>query len=326
MANLDRLLQRFINNEVRLSQDDISASARSREWLLNGICRTIGARRNQPILYSDQNFLFFGSYFKGTKVQTLDEYDILVILDSCGGELTRGNNIIGVGIGNASPNYRYITLLKEDGSGVSPSKSLNWLKGVVNEFVQPFGMQAPIRNGQAVTLHTASTNTTFDLVPAGIFRSPTTGEIFYNIPRGNRNDDWILTNPTRDKELINAHSQNRANYKNITRLIKFLKSNYNFLVSSFSIECNSISYSNTNTWYHMLARDFLGVLGHLQDNFQAGRVVDTFDNITNTIEGVESLAWYAERISTIINNINILSIIPDENLAYTRLFNIMYNR
>lgn len=325
MADLERLLQRFIDNEVRLSQDDISASARSRDWLLNGIRSKIEARQNKPVLYSDQNFLFFGSYFKGTKVQTLDEYDILVILDSCSGELRRGNNKIGDGIGYAYPNYRYTTLLREDGTGVSPSKSLNWLKGIVEEFIQPYGMQAPIRNGQAITVYTASTNTTFDLVPAGIFRSPTTGEIFYNIPRGDRNNGWIFTNPIRDIELINAHSQRRTNYKNVIRLIKFLKSKYNFLVSSFAIECNSVSYSSTYTWYNTLARDFLSVLGYLQASLQAGRITDTFDNASNTIEGVESLAWYAERVGNIIISINNLQYELNEAVAYQKLYKVMYN-
>ncbi len=326
MADLNRLLQRFINSELRLSQDDISASARSREWLLNGIRSKIAEKRCQPTLYPDQNFLFFGSYFKGTKVQTLDEYDILVILDSCSGLFTKGNYRFGYGLGSACPNYRYATLLKEDGSGVSPSKSLNWLKGIVEEFIQPYGMEAPIRNGQAVTVHTASTNTTFDLVPAGIFRNPSTNEIFYNIPGGDRNNSWIFTNPVRDRELLNEHSERRTNYKNIIRLIKFLRSKYNFLVPSFAIECNSISYSTNYSWYNLLGRDFLGVLEHLKANFQSARIVDTFDDASNTIEGVASLAWYVDRIDSIITRINRVRLIQDENQAYLVLYNIMYNR
>lgn len=326
MADLDRLLKVFINKEVRLDKNDISASARSREWLLNGIKNKINEKRNQPVLFADKPFLYFGSYFKGTKVGCLDEYDIMVIIDCNGGQYTHEGNKIGEGLGRVSPNPKYAGIYhKQDNSGVSPNKILNWLKSIVEEVVSPYGMEAPIRNGQAVTVHSASTNTTFDLVPAGIFHNVEIDEVFFNIPKGDKNNGWILTDPASDMELLDMHAKNRDNYKNVIRLIKLLKGSYNFLVPSFTIECNSISYSATNKWYNILSLDFLGVLRYLQANFQAGQILDTFDLENNTIEGVESLEWYAERIDDIIASINNLDYEMNETLAYEKLYRIMYN-
>jgi hypothetical protein len=52
------------------------------------------------VLASDP-FIYFGSYFKGTKVADVDEFDVLVVIDSQGGQYSQGGKVIGHGLGSA---------------------------------------------------------------------------------------------------------------------------------------------------------------------------------------------------------------------------------
>lgn len=100
MTNLNYLIQKYIDNEISLSMKDISASAKSREWFLNRIKNKINEKINNgeivPQLYSETPFVNFGSYFKGTKVKDVDEFDVLVVLDSNSGQLTQSGVVIVV--------------------------------------------------------------------------------------------------------------------------------------------------------------------------------------------------------------------------------------
>ena len=71
MGDTSAAVRHYIENVIRLSQADISASARSREWFLNRVISTIARREDdgtsEPVLYKPK-IVYFGSYFKGTKV------------------------------------------------------------------------------------------------------------------------------------------------------------------------------------------------------------------------------------------------------------------
>lgn len=94
----------------------------------------INGRTGEPELYPGRNTLYFGSYFKGTKVAAVDEFDVLVILDSNNGVFRQNGISVGKGLGRADPNYLFDEIYKlSDGSGVSLTKLLNWLENVSNE-------------------------------------------------------------------------------------------------------------------------------------------------------------------------------------------------
>ena len=158
MADMDKLIGRFIGEHIALSQRDISASAKSREWFLQRIKKRIDERSGEPVLYEREPFVHFGSYFKRTKVANVDEFDVLVVIDSNTGVFTQGDTEIGKGLGEADPNHKYDEKYKKaDGSGISPAKMLNWLKGIVTEVVESFGgskvWRQPKRVPGAQTLH-----------------------------------------------------------------------------------------------------------------------------------------------------------------------------
>lgn len=328
MADLNRIINRFIADEISLSISDITRSAASRQWLTEGIANKISLRVNQPRLYSEKPFVNFGSYFKGTKAGFIDEYDILVVLDTNNGIYHNNGIITGHGLGRVDPNPIFSGNYDIEGNSVvSPTKLLNWLKGVIEEFIKPFGMESPVKDGQAITVYSKNSNTYFDFVPACILKNVASEETFFVIPRGNNKIGWIMTNPQNDIKLMNDLSQDRTNFKNVIRLVKFIKDKYNFKVPSFSVECNSVSYVQLNYWHNNIAQDFLNVLGHLQRNFKTGKILDTFDYEANVIEGVESLDWYSDRVANIIERIsNLQNMFISENDAYQKFSSIMYNR
>lgn len=328
MADLNRILQKFINEQISLSLSDISASSTSKDWLVGGITNIITRRFNQPKLFADKPFVNFGSYSKGTKAGFIDEIDILVVIDTYSGYYHEKGIQIAEGIGNAYPNPLFNGNYNIEGTGnISTTKLLNWLKGCINEFVAPFKIETPEKNGQAISLFIGNSRTSFDFVPACILKNEISGDIFYVIPKGDRNNGWIKTNPIMDMQLLNAVAKDKTNFKNVIRIIKFIKNMYNMKIPSFSIECNSICYSALYNWSNSLSIDFLGVLGFLQRNLNGKVILDTYDVKTNTIDGVDSLDYYAGRIGKIFEEIKSLqNVYLGDTDAYQKLLNIMYNK
>jgi len=323
---MDKLIRKFIKEKIALSQIDISESAKSREWLLNKIKNKINEREGEPTLYKPQLFVYFGSYFKGTKVKNVDEYDVLVVIDSYTGYFEQKGVRIGDGLGSANPNHKYDQKYKKsDGSGVSPSKLLNWLKSIVTEVVESYGGTAPIRNGQAITARIESKDINIDLVPAGIFQHTEKQDtIFYDIPKGDKNNGWILTNPLQDITLINELAKDRDNFRNIIRLVKFSRDNYNFKISSFAIECCIVKYAE-EVWFDSTFMNLLLLLLYFSDCLNSKAIFDTFDENNNLLENVESTEWYAERIEKIIELLLESGDEEDNKKAYQNLVNVLSN-
>jgi hypothetical protein len=82
MSYVSTAIEAFIEDEIRQNRSDITAAVRSREWILSRIENEIGRRTDQPQLYVPEPFVYFGSYFKRTQVADVDEFDVLVVVDS----------------------------------------------------------------------------------------------------------------------------------------------------------------------------------------------------------------------------------------------------
>lgn len=298
-------INHYLDNHIKLSQKNISEAAKSREWFLTRIENVINARTGEPKLYpvEGQEFVYFGSYFKGTKVLDVDEYDVLVVIDSNNGLFSRSGEKIGTGQGEAFPNPKYYKkYYKDDGSGVSPSKMLNWLKGVVDEVVESFEGEDPIRDGQAITATIKSKDLKIDLVPAGIFKT-SSGEIFYNIPDGSSKNSWITTSPRLDIDKINDLSKDRSNFKNIIRILKKIRDTHRFQISSFPIEMALVDYVRENTWKNELFVDTILSIRHLATLFDNGAIDDIFNQNQNLLSETEHLDTYSRRLNTIADQL-----------------------
>ena len=325
MGDVQKAISRYITDYIQLNKDDIISSAKSREWFLTRIENVIASRSNEPVLYKPK-FVYFGSYFKGTKVQVVDEYDVLVVIDSNTGYYYSGDVTIGSGMGVASPNHKYDDKYKKsDNTGVSPAKMLNWLRGVVKEVTDAFGGEAPERNGQAVTAIIKSQNLKIDLVPAGIFTRNSDGTTFYNIPDGSKDNSWIITSPEIDIKAINDVAKAKDNFRNIVRLAKRIKDRYNFLVPSFAIEAAIVEYGNNNKWYNLLYYDTLFVLQYLSKKFKEGKIDDPYDSNKNLISNVVSLPWYADRIDGIITVLSNCNDIQEQDIINKRVVEAFEN-
>jgi len=317
MGDISAAVRQYIENVIRLSQTDISASARSREWFIDRILTTINRHtedgKEEPVLYTPKK-IYFGSYFKGTKVQVVDEYDILLVIDTHGGVYKRDDIVIGRGQGIADPNPLFSGKYdKTDGSGVSPSKLLNWLKDVVEEVVDSFGGISPIRNGQAVTARIESRDIAIDLVPGVILTRVSDGKTFYAIPRGDVAGGWIATAPNDDKRRLARVAEGRQDFKNVVRILKRIRDTYNFKVTSFAIETDVVNYAETTSWTTNIGFEVRYALSHLACTFRSGIMADPFDPQSNLLQEVGSLGYYAERIDSIVTILDNCQEIDDQS-------------
>ena len=305
MGDVSQALNWYIGEVIKLPQRDISSAVRSREWFIDLVKQEINGRTGEPALYSERNTLYFGSYFKGTKVAAVDEFDVLVILDSNNGVFSQNGISVGKGLGRADPNHMFDEKYKKsDGSGVSPTELLNWLKDVVESATGKYGVEAPVRNGQAVTTTIKSKNLKLDLVPAAVLQHNSSNEACYAIPRGGQGNGWIATAPHRDMERLKEVAQGKENFRNVIRLCKRIRDTYKFNVSSFAIESAVGGYGERNYWYGDLYPDFKAVLMSLSESVRGGVIPDPFDSQKNLIADVASLDWYADRLEKIIEGMD----------------------
>lgn len=290
MGSLNTEINKFINNNLILSQKDISSAVKSREWLINRIVKKISEKSDGPQLYSENGlkYIQFGSYFKGTKVSNVDEFDIMFIVDSKNGVFSVNGDKIGEGIGSVSPNPKYDKKYKkEDGSGVSSRKILNWLYDIIIEVIEPYGGQA-YKDKQAVTVYISSKSLHIDFVPGGIFQKVGTtspDDVFYIIPKGDINSGWIETNPRVDKKIIKDKSDKYKQFKNTIRLFKYLfKESYNVKISSYAVESALVSYTDKSLFFDDYDYDFIGVLLHIISLVEEGKIPDMRDNNINLLD------------------------------------------
>lgn len=331
-VELDKIFTKFINDIISLNRSDIENAVKSREWFLNGIKNKIESeeRNNEPFLYKEKPFVKFGSYFKGTKVSTVDEFDILVVIDSNSGVFRKEGGVIGNGLGNVSPNPKYYQkYYKDDLSGVSPVKMLNWLKSVIDDVISPYGGETPIRNGQAITAIIKSKNLKIDFVPAGVFKK-NDDKLFYNIPDGTKNGGWTLTNPETDIALINYIASQNNDFKNIIRVIKYIRDNYSLNISSFAIECVAVDYTigSDRKWSSSSYINLIKVLLHLSEKFKYKNIYDINDVSVNLLDDLDAdiSKWYSGRIVNIVNELLKISDYTDFDKSYTKFNNILSNK
>ena len=179
---------------------------------------------------------------------------------------------------------------------------LNWLKGIVDEVVESYGGEAPVRDGQAITATIKSKDLKIDLVPAGIFKTAS-GEIFYNIPDGSAENSWITTSPRLDIDKINNLSKDRSNFKNVIRILKKVRDTHRFQINSFPIEMALVDYVNKNTWHNELFTDTVLSIRHLASLFNNGSINDIFNQGQNLLSGVEHLDTYTRRLNTMADQL-----------------------
>ncbi|MEG1482842.1 hypothetical protein [Clostridium sp.] len=286
---------KFIDNNITLDQGDISKKAESRRDIIDAVIKKIKEKGDCPQVYKENNteYIHFGSYFKGTKVGNVDEFDVMLIIDSNEGIFSVGGTKKGEGQGGLSPNPKYNgNYNKEDESGISPRKIMNWLKNTIEEALDKTKYKVDIiKDGQAVTVKNEKEYYAVDFVPGGIFKDINTQEIFYIIPKGDANLGWIVTNPNIDKEIIKDKASTNSQFKNTIRLFKYLfKESYNVTISSYAVESAVVDYEEINYFWNDYSYDFEGVLNHIINLVENDNIPDMRDNEINLLGTINKQA------------------------------------
>ena len=319
MGDIDAAIRRYISTDIALSARDISKSAASREWFLTRVANEIEARATSPQLYATEPFVRFGSYFKGTKVRDVDEFDVLVVVDSNTGRFSVGGKAIGWGNGSARPNHKYRTeFMKADGSGVSPRRLLAWLHGIVDKVARSFGGEAPVRDGQAITARIASHDLAIDLVPAGVFTRHSDDTTFYNIPKGDESDAWSLTSPRHDIELLDTVADGNPDLRNVIRIAKRIRDTYGLKISSFAIETALVRYGQGTTWSPYLWIEVVYALRDLAAVIEDGTIEDPYSSENNLIKDLTDRAQCAKLFGLVSRYVESLQ--KDQTLTADRLY------
>jgi hypothetical protein len=306
MGDVGAALRRYVNEKLRLSMSDMSIAAKSRKWFFTRIRNEIESRTREPQLCGSQRFVEYGSYFKGTKVEDVDEFDALVVIDSCGGIFTSGGDTIGTGQGSACPNHKYNPAYrKADGSGVSPRLILLWLFDVVQAVTAGFDGEVPDCDGQVVTATIKSRNFKVDLAPAGVFKHASSGRVFYNIPAGGHSDGWTLTDPRGDIDRLNSVAGNKDDFKSVIRLLKRLNDNYALGLSSFAIETAVVDFGEKCQWENDTYLDTLHVLHYIATVLRGETVPDPFDpkkDLIGSVADRDMIANFLDRVRVVLQN------------------------
>jgi len=301
----------YISTHLCLSQKDISQSIKSREWLINAVIKKIDEQEKSPKLYSEngKRYIPFGSYFKGTKVSDVDEFDIMLIIDSNTGVYSKSGTKFGEGIGFTNPNHKYDEKFKKsDGSGVSPLKQLNWLKDIIDSVLEPYGCDPSERDGQAITAYIKSRDLKIDFVPGGIFKKTDyPNNVFYIIPSGS-NNNWIETNPRIDKAIIAGIAKDNPQFKNSIRLFKHIfKDSYNIRIGSYAVESAHVDCYSKRYFKNDFKYDFPLILDHIRTCVQLGKIPDMRDpsiNLLDTSLSMDNMISRIDKISSIYHELN----------------------
>lgn len=206
----------FRNQEVDLNPSDVSTARRSRDYLQDQVNRLADTDNTFPRLGG--GYKAFGSFARSTKVQPLDDLDMVVLLNGQG----------SVEVSAWGESYTYQVQITAASSPLARFADINGYVNstiILNQFKSglqriPNYQKAEIkRNGVAVVLNLKSYPWVFDIVPSiPVSTSGTTTH--YLIPNGS--GKWMRTDPRRDQEAITKANQWHSGFLiPLIRLIKY---------------------------------------------------------------------------------------------------------
>ena len=199
----------FNKNVINLNPDECSAARSSRDYLMRCITN-LSQEEMIPIIYSEKN-IFFGSFSRKTKVNPLDDIDIMITYSGQGGtyNIEKENERYTI---NIPSGINILSDLCDDGE-LNSRKVVNNLRDSLSD--RSIYSKAEIhRNQEAVTLQLVSRPWNFDLVPSFF---TTAG--FYLIPDGK--GKWKPANPSIDQ--TNVTLTNQAYNGQLLQLIRTMK-------------------------------------------------------------------------------------------------------
>lgn len=207
--------KQMCDTHINLNAEQVNTARNSRDWLLDNL-KNLSDKKLIPTVYAEKN-VKFGSFARNTKIQPLDDIDLMVCLSGCDGhyEIVKENEEYTVNFKNP-PEY-FKTLCE---NGILNSRKV--IENIKSRLASLAGyVKAEIhRNKEAVTLQLSSYPWNFDIVPCFF-----TTTDFYLIPDGNGN--WKNTDPRIDNDRTSSiNKQKNGAVLPWIRIIKYWKSLY----------------------------------------------------------------------------------------------------
>ena len=258
-STVNKAFDEFMKNIVNLDKDVTNKARKSRDNLINNICKFDGDSDFFAV-YDEKN-MKFGSFGRNTKIRELDDIDLLICLSAEGSRtyfegLDRRIYIYG------NDNDVKNKLVHEGTNLLNSTK-------VINRFISKLAVLYDYRsaemhkNMEAVTLKMNSYAWNFDIVPCFY----TTGD-FYLIPDGK--GYWKKTDPRIDQNSLSfVNQKHNGNFLNLVRLVKYFnRRNSASAIGSYLLETMLINiYENKNIFLPWSIKEqFMEVLYALSED------------------------------------------------------------
>lgn len=256
----------FQTNIVNLESKQTKKARTSRDWLVGQINSLPLGDSDFPKIYTEKS-IYFGSFARKTKINPLDDIDIMICLKALGS--TYNSSLIeGIEI-TVNENVKPLRDLCFENTIVLNSRK------VVNKFVSklnniPNYEKAEIkRNQEAAVLNLISYDWKFDIVPCFFTNPELDNRTYYLIPDGHGN--WKKTDPVIDRDRVQKINQSRGGIiLNLIRLIKYWNKRQTMpSVSSYLLETmvldfvENFTFGNfNNNYYHI----FTNILDYIHVN------------------------------------------------------------
>lgn len=205
--------KQLCDNYINLNAEQVNKARKSRDWLFDNL-KMLSDRKLIPTVYKEKN-IKFGSFARSTKIQPLDDIDLMVCLSGNDGhyEIVEEDKIYTVHFENPPEPLKFLCnngMLNSRKVIENVKSQLSYINGYSNADIH--------RNQEAVTLQLASYPWNFDIVPCFF-----TTTDFYLIPDGNGN--WKNTDPRIDiKRTSTINQQKEGKVLQWIRLMKYWKS------------------------------------------------------------------------------------------------------
>jgi len=185
-------LNEFMQNFVNLNPSRMKIAKTSMENLFENISSPDDVFFD---VYVEKN-IQFGSFARKTKIQPIDDIDIMICLKADGSTYSDNNGVIEITVNN----YNSV-----QNNCCFNENQLNSTK-VINQFIKKLKTFSDYKKaelhkkGESATLQLASYEWNFDIVPCFFTVPENNGRTYYIIPDGN--GYWKKTDPRIDRDII----------------------------------------------------------------------------------------------------------------------------
>ncbi len=207
--------EQFLRETVNLDPTEVEKARASRDFLVDQLKQLHNKSSSFPRVVEVQHF---GSFARGTKILTLDDIDIMAVLNTGAYRTVSESRSYSYNV-VISYMQSLLTSFADSYGFVNSRKVLERLKNALASVAQ-YSKAEIHRNQEAVTLQLQSYPWNFDIVPALPYPPCASEPDYYLIPDGN--GEWKKTDPRIDAERIKRVNDRHGGLaRPLIRLVKY---------------------------------------------------------------------------------------------------------